>query len=504
MAGPGDILIKVGAETAKAVSNLDNVHKALDKTASTSSRMASGLKAAALPAAAALTALSAAAVKWTQAAMEDQAVAERLATSLKSTTGATDAQVAAMQDYIDKTELATGVSDDQLSPALATLARATGDTAEAQKMMSVALDVSAATGKDVESVSKAMAKAHEGQTGALAKLVPGLSEAARTSKDYDVIMAELADTTGGAMTASTKTAAGQLRIFKAATDQLNEAMGAVLLPILQAILPLLTRLAIFAQDNVKVIQILAGVVAVLSAGILVANVAMKAFQAIQIAVKVATAAWTAAQWLLNAALSANPIGLVVVAIAALAAGLIYAYKHSETFRSIVQAAFRAVADAAAYLRQGFDALVAAARVAFDWIVAHWQVAAFAFGPLGAAIALIADNWDKVAGAARAAADVMLGAIRAVEGAISSVIGAVERLIGALGRIHVPDIHLPSIPGLNAAAFAGGPAVAGFASSSSSSGGSTTINVYGAIDPEGTARTIRRVLAEHDRRMGRSA
>ena len=505
MAGPGDILIKVGAETAKAVSNLDDVHKALDKTASTSSRMASGLKAAAVPAAAALTGLAVAAVGWAKAAAEDQAVADHLATSLKATTGATDAQVAAIGDYISATELATGVSDDQLSPAFETLARAAGNTAEAQKMMNVALDVSAASGKDVETVSKAMAKAHEGQTGALAKLVPGLSEAARTSKDYDTIMAELAQTTGGAMTASTKTAEGQMRIFKASIDQLNEAMGAVLLPIIQAILPLLTRMALFAQDNVKVIQILAAVIAVLSAGILAANIAMKAYQAIQVAIKVATTAWTAVQWLLNAALSANPIGAVIVVVAALAAGIIYAYKHSETFRTIVQAAFRAVADAASYLRAGFDQLFAAAKACFDWIVAHWDVAKFAFGPIAVAITAIVDQWDKVAAAAKLAGDIMKSAIDSVVGAIRGAIDAVESLIGALGRIHVPSIHLPRARQPQPVAYAGtGPTVAGYGASSSRSSAGTTINVYGAIDPEGTARTIRRVLAEHDRRMGRTA
>lgn len=60
----------------------------------------------------------------------------------------------------------------------------------------------------------------------------------------------------------------------------------------------------------------------------------------------ATKAWAAAQWLLNAAMSANPIGLIVAGIAALAAGLIYAYKHSETFRRIVDAAWKAIKVAA--------------------------------------------------------------------------------------------------------------------------------------------------------------
>ncbi len=59
-------------------------------------------------------------------------------------------------------------------------------------------------------------------------------------------------------------------------------------------------------------------------------------------VAVASKAWAAAQWLVNAALTASPVGLVIVAVAALAAGIVYAYKHSETFRKIVQAAFAAI------------------------------------------------------------------------------------------------------------------------------------------------------------------
>ena len=167
MAGPGDILIKVGAETAEAVSNLGNVKKALDSTASTGDRMRAGLKAAAVPAAIAFAALSAAAYKATEAAIAHQATMERLNTALVTTTGATEAQVQAVDDYIRKTELATGVTDSSLAPAFQVLARARGDTAEAQKELNVALDVSAATGKDVLTVSNALAKAHDGNFGAL-------------------------------------------------------------------------------------------------------------------------------------------------------------------------------------------------------------------------------------------------------------------------------------------------------------------------------------------------
>ena len=107
--------------------------------------------------------------------------------------------------------------------------------------------------------------------------------------------------------------------------------------------------------------------AALAAGVLIANAALKAYQAIQVIVKVATTAWTAAQWLLNAAMSANPIGIVMIAIAALVAGIIIAYTRSETFRNIVKAAMDAVKVAVQALRTAFDALLDAAQAAFNWV-----------------------------------------------------------------------------------------------------------------------------------------
>lgn len=99
-------------------------------------------------------------------------------------------------------------------------------------------------------------------------------------------------------------------------------------------------------------------------------------------VRLATAAWTAVQWLLNAALAANPIGLVVLAIAALVAGLVWAWKSSETFRDVVKGAFDVVkkgaGDAVGFLIQGFrgllmvwltvaDGIVSGAAKALGWV-----------------------------------------------------------------------------------------------------------------------------------------
>ena len=261
MAGPGSILIKIGADASQAVRELGKTDKALGSTMSTSEKMGAGVKKAALPAAVALGAIAVAAVDATKAAAEDAAAQEHLSGVLKRTAGATDETVASTEDWIAGVTRATGVTDDELRPAMETLVTATGDVAKAQTDMKDALDISAASGKSVAEVSKAMALAHTGQTAKLEKLVPGLSAASKESDDMTVIMGELAEITGGAMAESADTAAGQFKIFQAQTGELKESLGAALLPVVTALTPLLVKLADVAAENTGVIKVLIGVVA---------------------------------------------------------------------------------------------------------------------------------------------------------------------------------------------------------------------------------------------------
>jgi hypothetical protein len=498
VAGPGNILIKIGAEAGQALSELGKTDKALSSMQTSSEKMAGGLKKAALPAAAALTAIGVAAIGATKAAIEDQAAQEKLAGSLVRSTGATTDQIAAVEDWISAQGRATGVADDELRPALDKIAQATGDVEKAQKLAAAAMDISAATGKDLDTVSTAIAKGYTGQTAALSKLVPGLSEAAKSSKDFGVIMEELGQKTGGAMAESADTAAGKMKILSLQMSELQETLGAALLPIISAILPVLSKFGDLAAEHTGTIKALVAIVAILSAGILVANAAMKV-------ATVATQAWTAiqklataAQWLWNAAMTANPIGLIIIAIAALGAAFVIAYQKSETFRNIVNGALNAVLASLRPLVAAFNALKDAAAFAYNWIADHWKVALFAFGPIGAAILLIVSNFETLRNVASSVFGAIQSAISSIAGAIESVVGAVERLIGALGRIHVPHIDLPGP--LMAPSPAGASTHAGGSSSRSSA--PITVNVYGAIDPEGTARAIRRVLSDHDRRLGR--
>ena len=105
-----------------------------------------------------------------KAAMEDQKSQALLANQLKNTTNATEEQIAAVEKNIAKMQISAGVADDKLRPAFAQLTRATGDTAESTKLLDLALDISAGSGKSLESVTMALTKAYNGQFGALGKL----------------------------------------------------------------------------------------------------------------------------------------------------------------------------------------------------------------------------------------------------------------------------------------------------------------------------------------------
>lgn len=178
-----------------------------------------------------------------KAAVEDEQSQINLAKALQNATKATDAQIKANEEYIRTQQLAFGVSDTQLRPAVANLARATGDLTKAQQLTNLALDISAATGKDVESVSLALGKAYNGNVGALTRLGVPLDENIKKSKDFTEIQTKLTELFGGAAQTNAQTYAGQLAILSQNVGEFKESLGVQLLPILN-------RLVEFANQKV--------------------------------------------------------------------------------------------------------------------------------------------------------------------------------------------------------------------------------------------------------------
>lgn len=156
------------------------------------------------------------------AAAEETAIA-RLDQALKNvgSTMSTDT----VDVFIDGMARATGVADDQLRPAMITLVNATRDAAESQRLLQLALDISAGSGRDLSSVTTALAKAANGQTTALRRLGVPLSDAAIKSGDLAIISAELSDTFGGQASRAANTFEGRMKRLNVAFGELQEAIG---------------------------------------------------------------------------------------------------------------------------------------------------------------------------------------------------------------------------------------------------------------------------------------
>jgi hypothetical protein len=237
MAGSRTLKLSILADVADLKKNLDTGSKEVEGFGGKLEKFGK-VAAAAFAAAAAAAAAYAVklAVDGVKAAIEDEAAQLRLANALKNVTGATNNQIASIEKQILKTSLATGVADDQLRPALQRLAIATGDVDESQKLLNLALDISAATGKGVEAVSNALGKAYEGNTGALGRLGVGLSAAEIKTLGLEGTMQELANTFGGAATVQANTFEGQIQRLKVGFDEAKESVGAALLPTLKTLL----------------------------------------------------------------------------------------------------------------------------------------------------------------------------------------------------------------------------------------------------------------------------
>ena len=175
------------------------------------------------------------AIDGVKAAIEDEAAQLRLATSLQNVTGATDAQIKSTEDYILKTSLAKGITDDELRPSLDRLVRSTKSVEEAQKLQTLAIDIAAGTGKSLQAVTEALAKAQDGNFASLKKLGGGIDENIIKTKDFDAATASLSKTFEGQASKQAETFQGKMDRLKIAFNEGKETVGSF---ILDAITPM--------------------------------------------------------------------------------------------------------------------------------------------------------------------------------------------------------------------------------------------------------------------------
>ena len=459
-AGPGNILIRVGASTGQAVSELGKLNNALGGSMTKSQRMAATLRKAAVPATIALTAIAVGSKKAIKAASD----LNEQANKTEVVFGKSGKSVVAWSKTLAES---FGLSSRAALEAASTFGNMlvpmgfsrTEAAAMSKQMVQLAGDMASFNNASPEETLAAIQSGLAGQARPLRQygvfldaarvkqqaLTMGLWDGkgaidaqAKAAATAAIILKDTADAQGD-FARTSSSAANQSRIQAAETENLSAALGQGLLPYYQAGQRLLISLTKALSGHTGAVKVAIGVVAGLSAAILAANAAIKAWAVIQTVAKAATIAWAAAQRLLNLALIANPIGLIIAAVAALAIGFVIAYKKSETFRRIVQASIEPLVVIAKALATAFWAVVDAIKAMVSWI----------------------------------------------------------------GKIKVPDIKLPHIPGVNAAGtgYAAAATVGAQATIAGAAGG-VTVNFYGPVDPEGAARAIARVLRAHDVRQGR--
>ena len=241
------------------LADVDDLKKKLgdaDKAVETNANKISdfGKKAVAAFAIAAAAAVAYAgklAIDGVKSAIEDEQAQLRLANALRTATGATDGQIQATEDYISQTALAVGIADDDLRPAFQRLAVSTKSTTEAQRLLTLAIDVSKGSGKDLEGVVNALGKAQDGNTTSLGKLGVGLSKTELSTLSFTQIQEKLSDLYGGAASRNAETFQGRIDRLKIGFDEAKETVGVALLPIIEKLIGYIFEYGVPIVDKFK-------------------------------------------------------------------------------------------------------------------------------------------------------------------------------------------------------------------------------------------------------------
>lgn len=223
------------------------------------------------------------------------------------------------------------------------------------KAQDAVVDLSARMGEDLKSASVQLGKAlNDPITGMTAlrrvgvsfsddqqKVIKTLTETGHLAQAQTLILDELNKEFGGSAQAAYD-ALDPMQKMSKEVEKMHEEVGSLivqlqahLVPVFKAMIEGTRELVRWIKENKDVLKALAITVAALSAVWIAHTIYVNAAYIAYTVGIVAVNAMTAAQWLLNAAMDANPIGIVVVALAAFSGAIWYAYKHSETFRAVI-------------------------------------------------------------------------------------------------------------------------------------------------------------------------
>lgn len=438
---------------------LKRAQKSFDQFGKEASKVGRSIKSAMMPAAVAVGALAAAGVSAVKAAIDDQKAQALLAKQVKTTTKATDAQIRTLEDWITTTSLATGVADDELRPALATLVRSTRSVTKAQKALRVALNVSRATGKPLVKVAESLARAYGGNVKALARLDPSLKTFITKTTTADQAVAKLAANFDGAANTAANTLSGRMDRLTVAFAEAREEIGYALLPLFESLVKVITDRVLPYVQKVTAAFSEGG----LSAALRVVGTDLK-----------------------HAMLNAEGFNGVLVNLAA-TAGVVFVAFKGFTFLSTVVGFLKAGAAASSALGTAFTTTAATLGAAFGIVlVTIYELISALRDPI-----FRSAFGEFLVNSAKLIANAFIGLYKIIRAAINPVIGLLQKIPGFGGKFGF-------LPDVNFAQFtfdAGSPQFTNprqFESSplSQMQGGPVTINVNGG-DPNAVVDALRR-------------
>ena len=325
----------------------DKATEAFDKIKEKSTGSYTALKVGAAVAASAVIAGLGAA---TSAAAEHEVSVAKLEQAYKDA-GVSTADMRGSLEEIDASSRKTGQSTEDNIAAFTKLVTVTKDTSKAHEELAVAQDLAAYKGVSVATAADAIIKANEGNTRALKEMGIATTDASGKQLTSAEIMAKLTEAVHGQAAAFGQTASGEMARYKESLDQTKVAVGEALLPALKSLLDMLQPIFTWLANNQAIIAKLTPIVGVLAGGILAVSAALRV--------------WAAIQAVVNALMSANPIGLIILGLAALGIAVYAAYQHFAVFRQIVADVWSVF------------------QVLGNWVMAHWQlIVGLLLGPIG--------------------------------------------------------------------------------------------------------------------------
>lgn len=318
--------------------------------------------------------------------MEGEKIAAQTEAVLKSTGGAAKVTAKEVEALAGALSKKSGVDDEAIQQGQNLLLTFTGIRNEAGKGNDIfnqatqtMLDMSVAMGTDAKSQAIQLGKALNDPTKGISALtrvgvtfteaqkkqIKTMQEAGDTAGAQKVILAELAKEFGGSAAAAGKTFEGQMNILKNTLEGMAGDLIGLVIPYVRQFASTLQGATQWLSEHQGVAKVIVGVLGGFVAVVAAVNIGLKLYA-------VGQALATAATWAWNAALAANPIGLVVIALVALGAALFIAWKKSEKFREIVSRAWDGVKDAAERVGRFFthDVPQFFQRV-LDWVRGHW-------------------------------------------------------------------------------------------------------------------------------------